>query len=107
MRAPEATSRGARFADRKTTVDCKGGVLAATLVIAPATIARIRIVGIEPAAALQVSLLAGNSLVDQDFNDYATVLGSPGGSLVRGRWSVFAHRARRHDMPHRDVALLD
>ena len=49
----------------------------------------------------------GESLVDQNFYLNASVLGSPRFSLIRCRFSVFAHRARSHDMPDPHPALLD
>src|ERR1043166_2479859 len=52
-------------------------------------------------------LVTGDALVDHDFNLDPTVLGPPGLSLVRCRWSVLAHRTRCYDMPHRHAALLD
>src|ERR1700751_3626218 len=61
----------------------------------------------EPPVAGSVSLASGDTLVDQDLNHYPTVLGPTCLSLVRCRCSVFAHGTRRHDMPHRYVALLD
>src|SRR5579864_8653470 len=61
--------------------------------------------GTLPTAA-KVSLAAGDALVDQDFNLNPTVLGPSGFSLIRCRCSVFAHGARRHDMPHRHLSFL-
>src|ERR1700728_1027256 len=54
----------------------------------------------------RVNLATDDALVDQDFNLTPTILSPPGRGLVRGRLSVFAHRARRHDMPHRHISLL-
>src|SRR5258707_4048068 len=39
------------------------------------------------------------------FRSNPAVLGPSGFSLVRCRWSIFAHRTPRHDMPHRHVTL--
>src|ERR1700739_172527 len=53
------------------------------------------------------SLATGNALVDQNFDLNPTVLSPPGLSLVRCRWSVFAHCPRCHDMPDRHATLLN
>ena len=52
------------------------------------------------------ALVAGDSLVDEDFDLNSMVLRPPGLSLVRCRFSVFAHRARCHDVPNRHATLL-
>src|SRR6266850_7600469 len=52
------------------------------------------------------ALLAGDSLVDENFNLNPAVLSPPSFSLVRGCCSVFTHRARCHDVPNRHVTLL-
>ena len=65
-----------------------------------------RKVACEPISG-RVSLTTGDALVDEDFNVNPTVLGPSGLSLVRCRWSVFAHRARCNDVPNRHFTLLD
>ena len=52
-------------------------------------------------------LAARNSFVDQDFDLKPAILGSPFFGLVRCCWLVFTDRARRYDMPHRHVTLLN
>src|SRR4029077_16284637 len=47
-----------------------------------------------------------DTFVDQDFDLDSTVLGPSSWSLIRCRCSVFAHGARRRDVPHRHLTFL-
>src|ERR1700740_1171055 len=47
-----------------------------------------------------------DTLVNQDFDLDSAVLGPSGLGLIRCRCSVFAHGARRHDMPHWHLSFL-
>src|SRR5271154_2520750 len=59
-----------------------------------------------PPAAGSVSLASGDTLVDQDLNLNTPIFSASGLRLVRCRRPIFAHRARRNNMPHRHAALL-
>jgi len=54
----------------------------------------------------RASLATGDALVNQDFDLDPTVLSPSDLSLVWCLCAVFTHRARCHNMPHRNVTLL-
>jgi hypothetical protein len=53
----------------------------------------------------QPGLRSCDALVHQDLYFYAAIFGPSSGSLIGRRGLEFAHRAWRHDAPHRNIAL--